>query len=115
MFFQGQVLAEFPLASGHDNELGLRGLLGRTLASGGGFGTSWSPMLEVLAVRPLVSGAEFEWDLAPQIQISLSHRQHVLFNIGVRIPVTQTGERDSQIGFYLIWDWFDGGFFEGWH
>ncbi len=34
-------------------------------------------------------------------------------NIGVRIPVDDP-ERSSQVMVYLLWDWFDGGFFEGW-
>ncbi len=115
MFFQGQVFAEFPFRSGHNDELGWRSAVGRTWASNMGFGTSWTPMLEVLGARELVGGAELEWDLVPQIQVSLSHRQHILLNLGVRLPVTQTSERDTQFGIYIIWDWFDGGLTEAWH
>jgi hypothetical protein len=114
IFFQGQVFAEFPLTHGLENEIGWRGIVGRTWASDMGWGRAWTPMLEVLGARELARGADVEWDVVPQIQISLSKRQHILFNIGARIPVTQTHGRDTQFGFYIIWDWFDGGFTEGW-
>jgi hypothetical protein len=35
-------------------------------------------------------------------------------NLGVRIPVTDADVRQTQVLFYLLWDWFDGGFFAGW-
>jgi hypothetical protein len=37
-----------------------------------------------------------------------------MMNIAVRVPVTDSSNRDTQILFYLLWDWFDGGFFDGW-
>jgi len=33
---------------------------------------------------------------------------------GVRIPINRRNERDVQVVAYLLWDWFDGGFFSGW-
>jgi hypothetical protein len=35
-------------------------------------------------------------------------------NIGVRIPLDKPGTRSTQIAFYLLWDWFDGGLRDGW-
>ena len=67
-----------------------------------------------LTIRDLVSGAETKIDLVPQCQLSLNTRQHILFNIGARVPVAETAGRDVQLVFYLLWDWFDGGFFDGW-
>jgi len=32
----------------------------------------------------------------------------------VRIPINERGERHTQVMTYLLWDWFDGGFFEFW-
>ena len=71
-------------------------------------------MLEVLAVRELASGEEAKWDLLPQVQVTLSTRQHIMANVGVRIPVNEREGRSTAILVYLLWDWFDGGFFEGW-
>lgn len=78
------------------------------------WGRAWSPMVEVLGARELEQGAEPEWDVLPQVQVSLSTRQHVLMNIGVRAPVSQRRERPRTVLVYLLWDWFDGGFFSGW-
>jgi hypothetical protein len=71
-------------------------------------------MVEMLAARELVSGERVQWDAVPQLQVSLSRRQHILASFGVRLPVTESGPRGTQFLFYLLWDWFDGGFFEGW-
>ena len=33
---------------------------------------------------------------------------------GVRIPINERGDRHPQVLTYLLWDWFDGGFFDFW-
>ena len=58
--------------------------------------------------------APSEWDVVPQVQVTLSKLQHVMIAGGVRIPVSQREERPTQGLVYLLWDWFDGGFFEFW-
>lgn len=78
------------------------------------WGRAWSPMLEVLGAREIEDGAPVQWDLLPQIQVSLSTRQHVLFNAGVRVPINRRQGRGSTLMVYLLWDWFDGGLFSGW-
>jgi hypothetical protein len=91
-----------------------RAVVGTTFTSGM-FGRSWSPMLEILGVTEFEhDGAESQLDLLPEVQISLNTRQHVMANFGVRFPVTDAANRDTQILFYLLWEWFDGGFFDGW-
>jgi hypothetical protein len=114
MFFQAHMFAELPTESGFDDELGLRMAFGKTFTTGGEFGRAWSPMIEVLAARDLASGADTNFDLAPQIQVALNVRQHILLNVGARIPANNTSGRDTVVGVYLLWDWFDGGFFDGW-
>jgi mono/diheme cytochrome c family protein len=78
------------------------------------WGRAWSPMVELLASRALQTGATNEWDVMPQLQVSLSTRQHVLLNAGVRVPVTQRSTRRTSVLVYLLWDWFDGGLLSGW-
>lgn len=78
------------------------------------WGRSWSPMVEILGARELGDRSEAEWDVLPQVQVSLSTRQHVLLNIGVRTPISQRRERRTSVLVYLLWDWFDGGLFSGW-
>jgi hypothetical protein len=78
------------------------------------YGRAWTPMIEVLAAREIVSGAKPEWDLLPQMQVSLSDRQHVLIDVGVRVPVNERAGRGASVLAYLLWDWFDGTLFDGW-
>ena len=114
-FLHSQLGFEVPFQSSKaENEAFFRMALGRTFTTGGWWGRAWSPMVEVLASRELVSGEEIMWDILPQFQVTLNTRQHIMLNIGVRIPVTDAGGRDYQIMAYLLWDWFDGVFFEGW-
>jgi hypothetical protein len=74
----------------------------------------WSPMLEFLADRDFQPGATTNWDLLPEMQVTISKRQHIRANAGIRIPATNTTGRSAQIVFYLLWDWQDGRLNEGW-
>jgi len=91
-----------------------RTAVGKTFAQNSGFGRIWTPMVEFLADRDLESGAKTNWDMVPQMQIALNKRQHVRLNVGVRSPLNNTAGRPTQVVFYLLWDWFDGGFRDGW-
>jgi hypothetical protein len=46
--------------------------------------------------------------------VTLNRRQHIRASVGVRTPVNNRMGRSTQIVFYLLWDWFDGGFTAGW-
>ena len=101
------------MASGAARNLGKSyDLLGKSVQRGR-FGRVWSPMVEVLGARALEGGATTHWDLVPQIQVTLNTRQHVMANLAVRMPVDDTS-REPEVLVYVLWDWFDGGFFEGW-
>jgi mono/diheme cytochrome c family protein len=78
------------------------------------WGRAWSPMVEILGSREIENNAETEWGVLPQVQVSLSTRQHVLLNVGVRAPLSQRREQRTGVLVYLLWDWFDGGFLSGW-
>ncbi len=71
-------------------------------------------MLEVAGQRDLERGARTQWDVIPELQVTLSARQHVRADLGYLIPVSDTAGRPRQIMLYVLWDWFDGGLFEGW-
>jgi mono/diheme cytochrome c family protein len=92
----------------------MRTAIGKTFSNEGGLGRRWSPMLEIIADRDLVTGAKTNVDLAPELQIPLSRRMHILGAIGYRIPVNNTGSRPRQLMFYLLWDFPDGGLRQGW-
>ena len=112
-FFQSQVLGEFAVNGPAEDEVAVRAVLGKTFTEGE-FGRAWSPMLEVLASRETNSGADTSVDVVPQFQVALNTRQHILLNVGVRVPVSNKQDREPQFVMYLLWDWFDGAFRDGW-
>src|SRR5262245_21096124 len=116
-FLQAQLLGEIPVDPDRvDPEVQGRFALGWSLAQERGFGRVWTPILEFLAtgVLPQDGTNEFEADLVPQLRVTLSRRQHLALDAGVRIPLTDPGSRPTRVAVYLLWDWFDGGLLEGW-
>jgi mono/diheme cytochrome c family protein len=112
-FFQVHAGYEFPSNRTLGQREGFaRAAFGYTFAQDHGFGRAWSPMLELLAATPEHNRAE--WDLVPEAQVSLSKLQHVLLNVGVRVPLNEREDRKPQLLVYLLWDWFDGGLFDFW-
>ena len=92
----------------------IRAALGRSIRERQGWGRMWSPMLELVGQRDLEDGARTEWDVLPEIQVTLSARQHVRADLGYRLPVSEKGDRPRQVMLYVLWDWADGGLFDGW-
>jgi mono/diheme cytochrome c family protein len=88
--------------------------IGQTFIANHGLGRMWSPMVEFVADRDLEDGARTNWDIVPEMQVTISRRQHVRANIGVRSPMTNTMGRGKQVMFYVLWDWADGKLWEGW-
>lgn len=113
-FLQGQFGVELPMsADGNRKEAFWRAALGKTFTHGR-FGRAWSPMIELLGAKELEDGKTGHWDLLPQVQVTLSRRQHLMINAGVRVPLNERSGRRMQLMTYLLWDWFDGGLLEGW-
>jgi mono/diheme cytochrome c family protein len=96
-----------------DREAFWRTAVGKTFVEDR-FGRSWSPMIELLGARDLAARESANWDLVPQLQFSLSKRQHILVSAGVRVPMTERRGRSPEVLMYALWDWFDGGLFDGW-
>jgi mono/diheme cytochrome c family protein len=114
-FLQFQLGADLPHRTDiTPQSLFWRAAVGQTLAGDHRLGRMWSPMVEFLADRNLKDGAKTNWDVLPEMQVTISARQHVRFDIGVRTPMTNTAGRDKQLVFYLLWDWADGKLWEGW-
>jgi len=112
-FVQIHTGVEFPSDQTLGNTEGFaRTAFGYTFARDQGFGRAWTPMMEVLTAMP--DGAATEWDVVPQVQISLSKLQHVLINVGVRVPLNGRDERKPEVLTYFLWDWFDGGLLQFW-
>jgi mono/diheme cytochrome c family protein len=88
--------------------------VGQTFAANHGLGRMWSPMVEFLGERELATGAKTNWDILPEMQVTLSRRQHIRLNLGVQVPANNTRGRPVQVLFYVLWDWADGRLNEGW-
>lgn len=91
-----------------------RTAVGQSFAPDHGLGRLWSPMIEFLANRDLVAAAKTNWDLVPQMQVTISSRQHIKADLGVRVPANNTAGRPIQVMLYVLWDWQDGKLTEGW-
>lgn len=86
--------------------------------------TSWPqnvfPGLEFVAEVPFERGAgaarksSVQWSAIPQVRIGLNKRGHVAVNLGVELPLNDSDRYDWRAYAFLIWDFADGGFFEGW-
>jgi hypothetical protein len=104
-FLQSQLGLELTFAKAKaDNELLFRNAIGWTVQRGT-FGRAWSPMLEVLVGRDLVAGEDFIFDLVPQVQVTLNRRPHVMLDVGVRTPLNERDERDTQLLVCVLWDY----------
>jgi mono/diheme cytochrome c family protein len=112
-FVQAQVGAAVPFDRDRPDEAFWRAVVGRSFRQQE-FGRLWAPMLEVLASRELIEGAPAHWDVLPQLHVTLSTRQHIRANLGVRIPVNDRAGRSTQVLGYFMWEWFGGGLLDGW-
>ncbi|MGD9020961.1 MAG: cytochrome c [Lysobacterales bacterium] len=78
------------------------------------------PALEVIAEVPFERGtgpgkkSAVQVSVLPQVRIGLNKRGHVALNVGAELPLNDTERYDWRGYVYLIWDFADGGFFEGW-
>lgn len=105
---------EFPFDQKKSAKEGFaRFAIGRSFVPSG-FGRTFTPMAEFEAVREFGTGRTTEWSWVPQMQVSLSRRQHIQASAGVRFPMNAQASRSKEFLVYLLWDWFDGGFWEGW-
>jgi hypothetical protein len=71
-------------------------------------------MVEFVGTHDYSPGAGTDLDIVPQMQVTVSKRQHIRADVGVSAPVTDTADRKPQIIFYVLWDWAEGAFWNGW-
>ena len=112
-FVHAQVGGGIPFDREQADEAFWRVTLGQQFRQGE-FGRLWAPMVEVLGSRALASAASTHWDLVPQVHVTLSTRQHIRANLGVRVPVNAREGRSTQVLGYFLWEWFNGGLLTGW-
>ncbi len=114
-FLQFQLGADLPRHTDiSPQKLFFRTAVGQALAKDHGLGRMFSPMVEFVADRELVNRAMTNWDVVPEMQVTISRRQHIRADIGVSTPANNTAHRSPQVVFYILWDWADGRLNEGW-
>jgi mono/diheme cytochrome c family protein len=115
-YIQTQIGFEGPPFRRHDtkSEFYSRTAIGKAFAGGGGYGRLFNVANEFIAIREFGPRERWKLDVIPQVQYTISKRQHMRLGVGVRIPAVNTGTRQTQLMTYLLWDMFDGGFLEGW-
>jgi hypothetical protein len=114
-FVQTQLGADLPVdTSVAPRNLYWRVTAGQAIAPDHMLGRLFSPMVEFLASRSFQPGAKTNWDVLPEMQVTVSRRQHVRVGFGVREPFTNTSGRTPQVLFYFLWDRADGKLWEGW-
>ena len=112
-FLHAQAGVEIPLTDRAEKEAFWRFAVGRTFVQNR-FGRAWSPMFEVIAAKEFEEGTRVNWDVVPQLQVTLNTRQHLMLSFGVQVPVNERSDRHSKFLIYFVWDWFDGGLRDGW-
>ena len=124
-YFQGQVGSEAPIFHRHQQptEVYFRTATGKAFNQDRGFGRSWTPAFEFTGYRGLGPYQKWALDIVPEVQVTLSKRQHMRLGVGIDIPIYNVNVqvpgqafqvRQKGLVFYLLWDTFDGGLLEGW-
>jgi hypothetical protein len=114
-FLQLELGADLPVSTtATPRTLFFRSAVGASVAPDRGLGRLYSPMLEFVAKRNFATGAATDWDVLPEMQVTVSRRQHIRAAAGYRKPFTDVSGRAPQISFYVLWDWAEGHFWNGW-
>ncbi len=114
-FIQTELGADLPFdTSVAPRSMFFRTAIGQAFAADHMLGRLYSPMVEFLGDRRFEPGAATDWDVLPEMQITVSRRQHVRVGFGVREPFTNTSGRSPQVLFYILWDHADGKIWDGW-
>ena len=109
--FQGSLRFKFPFEKARDGEAELAGIVHYVHSP-------WPrrvfPALELIATSPYRSrNGDVEWTALPQVRIGLTRGGHVALNLGVELPLSDQ-PWDKRLYLTVLWDFADGGFFQGW-
>lgn len=114
-FLQTELGADLPVNPGvSPRSMFWRAAVGQAIAPDHMLGRLFSPMVEILGARDFKTGASNDWDVLPELQVTVSRRQHVRVGFGYRAPFTDTLDRTPQAVFYFLWDRADGRLWDGW-
>ncbi len=86
---------------------------GRSMAPDHGLGRLFTPMLELTGTHDY-GAPNTDINLIPEMQVTVSKRQHIRAAAGISAPITNSSDRKPQVTFYVLWDWAEGLFWNGW-
>jgi mono/diheme cytochrome c family protein len=115
--FQGSARAKLPADDIDQGSVELSGIVHWTHTI---VPRSVFPGLEFTGEVPLDRGSGpdrkdfIQVSVTPQARVGLSKRGHVALNLGVEVPLNDTERFDWRGYAYLIWDFADGPFYDGW-
>lgn len=78
------------------------------------------PALELVAEMPFERGSganrkeAVQLEFVPQMRIGLNKRGNIALNAAMEWPLNDSDRYDRRVYVYFIWDFADGGLFEGW-
>lgn len=115
--FQGSARLKLDLEDSNESSSELAGVVHWTH-------TTWPrnvfPALEIVAEIPFERGSgpgrkdAVQYSILPQARIGLNKRGNIALNVGAELPLNDTGRYDWRSYVYFIWDFADGGLFDGW-
>ncbi len=115
---QGSGRLKFDLEDSDANSAELAGIVHWVHSD---WGRAVFPALELVAEVPFERGDgpdrkdAVQWSVLPQARIGLNKRGNIALNAGVEVPVNDRDRRyDWRVYLYFIWDFADGGLFDGW-
>lgn len=117
MTFQGTARSTLPADKFSDGNVEISGVMHW---SSNVLPQRFNPGMELVASFPIDRGTGTgrksfsQLSLIPQAQIGLNKRGHVMLNLGAEVPLNDTDRYDYRAYAYLIWDFADGGLFDGW-
>jgi hypothetical protein len=95
-FLHAQVGVEKPLNLAVKREVFWRVAAGKTFVQGP-WGRTWSPMVELLAVREFVVGEPESTEVLPQLRVTLSRPASRLRDAGLHVAVQRSGARSAVV------------------
>lgn len=114
-FIQTQLGGDVPFSTTYTpRSIFARVAVGQALPVDHGLGRLFAPQCEFLSSRDFSDGATTDWDILPQMQVTISRRQHIRGAVGYRQPLNDTAGRNAEVTFYLLWDVADGKLWKGW-
>lgn len=115
--FQGSARFKLPTDRFKDGQAELSGIVHWVHSP---WGRAVFPAMELTAEVPFerqtTVGNEdaVQLSVTPQVRIGLTKGGHVALNLGVEVPLNESDRFNYKGHIYLIWDFADGGFWQGW-